>query len=224
MKILLIEDEVKVSSFLKKGLEENAFSVDVAYDGETGISKALSGSYDLIILDIMLPHFNGYEVCARIRKENTSVPILMLTALISTQDKVKGLDYGADDYLTKPFQFQELLARIRALMRRKNLEISSVKKLILDNLVVDLDSKEVFRGERAIQLTAREFRLLVLLLKNKGKVVSRIDITEKIWEQSFDHGSNVIDVYINYLRKKIDLENERKLIHTVIGMGYVMRI
>lgn len=224
MNILLIEDETKVSSFIKKGLEEQAMSVHAVGDGRQGVEEALTGRYDMIILDIMLPELNGIEVCSLLRKQGVETPVLMLTALSSTQDKVKGLDSGADDYLTKPFHFQELLARIRAIMRRKNGGKPDTNKLTLDNLSVDLDTKEVFRGGNPVTLTAREFRLLVLLLKNKGRVVSRVDITEQIWEQSFDHGSNVIDVYINYLRKKIDRENERKLIHTVIGMGYVMRI
>lgn len=223
MKILLVEDELKVSQFIKKGLEEYLFSVDVAHNGETGIAKGLSGLYDLIILDVVLPLQNGLQICSEIRIKDKSVPILMLTALGTTKDKVNGLEHGADDYLTKPFQFEELVARIRALMRRKNLEISYDSKLTINNLTIDLNSKEVYRGEHLIQLTSREFHLLVLLVQNKGKVMSRINIAERIWEQSFDHGSNVIDVYINYLRKKIDGENEKKLIHTIIGMGYVIR-
>lgn len=223
MKILLVEDEIKVSQFIRKGLEEHQFSVDVAYEGVSGIAKGLTGQYDLIILDIMLPVHSGLEICAEIRRKDNTVPILMLTALGSTQDKVHGLDHGADDYLTKPFNFEELLARIRALMRRKNLDTSQDNRLTVDNLTIDLNSKEVYRGDTFIQLTSREFHLLQYLVENKGKVMSRIDIAEKIWEQSFDYGSNVIDVYINYLRKKIDLGNEKKLIHTVIGMGYVLR-
>jgi two-component system, OmpR family, copper resistance phosphate regulon response regulator CusR len=223
MKILLVEDEIKVSNFIKKGLEEQGYSIDVAYDGYSGISKWQSSMYDLIILDVVLPHHNGLEICSEIRSKDKSVPILMLTALSSTQDKVNGFNCGADDYLTKPFQFQEFQARIQALLRRKNLEISTESKLTIDNLTVDLNSKVVHRGNHLVQLTSREFHLLVFLLKNRGKVLSRIDIAEKIWEQSFDSGSNVIDVYINYLRKKVDLENEKKLIHTVIGMGYVIR-
>jgi two-component system, OmpR family, copper resistance phosphate regulon response regulator CusR len=223
MKILLVEDEIKVSNFIKKGLEEQGYSIDVAYDGYSGISKWQNGLYDLIILDVVLPHHNGLEICSEIRSKDKSVPILMLTALSSTQDKINGFNCGADDYLIKPFQFQEFQARIQALLRRKNLEISTESKLSIDNLTVELNSKVVHRGEHLIQLTSREFHLLVFLLRNRGKVLSRIDIAEKIWEQSFDSGSNVIDVYINYLRKKVDLENEKKLIHTVIGMGYVIR-
>jgi len=223
MKILLVEDEFKVSQFIKKGLEEHQFHVDVANEGASGIAKGLSGLYDIIILDIMLPGTNGLEICSEIRRKDNSVPILMLTALGSTKNKVQGLDNGADDYLTKPFHFEELLARIRALLRRKNFDTSKDRVLSIDNLTIDLNSKEVYRGDRYIQLTSREFHLLEYLVENKGKVRSRIDIAEKIWEQSFDYGSNVIDVYINYLRKKIDLENEKKIIHTVIGMGYVIR-
>jgi two-component system, OmpR family, copper resistance phosphate regulon response regulator CusR len=223
MKILLVEDEFKVSQFIKKGLEEHQFHVDVANESTSGIAKGLSGLYDMIILDIMLPGTNGLEICSEIRRKDTSVPILMLTALGSTKNKVQGLDHGADDYLTKPFHFEELLARIRALLRRKNLDNSKDRVLRIDNLTIDLNSKEVYRGDKYIQLTSREFHLLEYLVENKGKVRSRIDIAEKIWEQSFDYGSNVIDVYINYLRKKIDFENEKKIIHTVIGMGYVIR-
>lgn len=223
MDILLIEDELKVSNFIKKGLVEQMHSVDVAYDGVTGLSKVRTESYDLIILDVVLPHQNGFEVCKTIRKNNNSVPILMLSALGTLNDKVNGLDSGADDYLTKPFHFKELLARIRALKRRNDPGQLSRKEIRIDDLVIDLDAKEVERGSIPISLTAKEFRLLALFAKNKGRVLSRAEIAEKIWEESFESGSNVIDVYVNYLRKKIDNGSGKKLIHTIIGMGYVLK-
>lgn len=223
MRILLVEDELKVNHFIKKGLEEQGFTIDSAYDGHTGIRMASAGRYEVILLDIVLPNYNGFEVCREIRKSDKSVPILMLTALGTQEDKIRGLDTGADDYLTKPFHFRELLARIRALGRRKNLEAGLQGPLVIDDLEINFDTKEVRRGGSRIDLTLREFQLLELLAKNRGRVLSRARIAEKIWERSFDSGSNVIDVYVNYLRKKIDNGHERKLLHTVIGMGYVLR-
>ncbi len=222
MKILLIEDEPKVAAFIKKGLEEQAFEVDQAYDGLFGVKLALQNEYDLIILDIILPNMNGLEVCREIRKHNTTVAILMLTALGTTDDKITGLDAGADDYLTKPFEFKELLARMRALTRRSN-ESSSTEKLSIADLEMDVVKKTVTRAGKPINLTAREFALLHYLLRNRERVVSRVDITEQVWETSFDTGSNVIDVYINFLRKKIDKDHPSKLIHTLVGMGYVLK-
>lgn len=223
MKILLVEDELKVNRFIKKGLEEHGFFVDDAFDGESGMKMAASGLYEMIILDIVLPKISGLEVCEKIRNENRTVPILMLTALGTTNDKIRGLDTGADDYLTKPFYFEELIARVRALSRRNNLGQDSKGQLKVVDLLINLDTKEVTRGDMNISLTLREFQLLELLARNKGRVLSRIIIAEKIWDQSFDSGSNVIDVYMNYLRKKIDAGFEKKLLHTVIGMGYVIR-
>ncbi|MCC9137836.1 response regulator [Pontibacter silvestris] len=223
MKILLIEDEPKVASFIKKGLEEQTYDIDQAYDGTFGVKMALQNDYDLIILDIILPNMNGLDACREIRRHNTSVAILMLTALGSTDDKITGLDAGADDYLTKPFEFKELLARIRALMRRGSEAISS-EKLTIADLEMDVVRKTVTRAGKPITLTAREFALLYYLLRNQGRVVSRVDITEQVWETSFDTGSNVIDVYINFLRKKIDKEHDLKLIHTLVGMGYVLKV
>jgi two-component system, OmpR family, copper resistance phosphate regulon response regulator CusR len=222
MRILLVEDEPKVASFIKKGLEEQAYEVDQAYDGNFGLKLALHNDYDLIILDIILPHMNGLDVCREIRKSKPSVSILMLTALGSTDDKITGLDAGADDYLTKPFEFKELLARIRALSRRAG-ESGNGEKLTISDLEMDLGSKTVTRGGKPINLTAREFALLHYLLRNRNRVVSRVDITENVWETSFDTGSNVIDVYINFLRKKIDRGFSGKLIHTLVGMGYVLK-
>jgi len=222
MKILLIEDEPKVAAFIKKGLEEQTYEVEQAYDGIFGVKLALQNEYDLIILDLILPYKNGLEVCSEIRQHNLSVPILMLTALGSTDDKITGLDAGADDYLTKPFEFKELLARIRALTRRTAESIAGEKVGIAD-LEMDMVTKTVTRAGKPLNLTAREFALLYFLLKNKGRVLSRVDITEQVWETSFDTGSNVIDVYINFLRKKIDKGHDNKLIHTLVGMGYVLK-
>ncbi|MBC5994427.1 response regulator transcription factor [Pontibacter cellulosilyticus] len=222
MKILLIEDEPKVAAFIKKGLEEQSYDVDQAYDGTFGVKMALQHEYDLILLDVILPHINGLDVCREIRKHNNTVAILMLTALGSTDDKITGLDAGADDYLTKPFEFKELLARIRALTRRGT-DSNSGEKLSIADLELDVAKKTVTRGGKPINLTAREFALLYYLLRNQGKVVSRVDITEQVWETSFDTGSNVIDVYINFLRKKIDKGYENRLIHTLVGMGYVLK-
>jgi len=222
MKILVIEDEPKVSSFIKKGLEEQAYEVDVAYDGFYGKKLALEKEYDLIILDVILPQQNGLDVCRDIRMQKPTVAILMLTALGSTDDKILGLDSGADDYLVKPFVFKELLARIRALTRRAY-EAPSNETLKLADLELNLSKKTVTRSNILINLTAREFSLLHFLLRNKERVVSRVDIIEQVWETSFDTGSNVIDVYINFLRKKIDKDFNPKLIHTLVGMGYVMK-
>lgn len=222
MKILLVEDEPKVASFIKKGLEEQTYEVDQAYDGNFGLKMALQNEYDLIVLDIILPHMNGLDVCRAIRMKNAQVPILMLTALGSTDDKITGLDAGADDYLTKPFEFKELLARVRALIRR-SAESTTGEKLSIADLEMDLTSKIVTRDGKPLNLTAREFSLLHYLLRNRGRVVSRVDIAEHVWETSFDTGSNVIDVYINFLRKKIDKGYPGKLIHTLVGMGYVLK-
>jgi DNA-binding response OmpR family regulator len=223
MKILLVEDEPKVASFLHKGLTEQQHAVDVATDGPTGLRMALAGSHDLIILDNLLPGLSGLDVCRQVRAQNPAVPILMLTALGETDDKIRGLDAGADDYLVKPFAFQELLARVRALVRRRPETGSNVAVLYLADLTLDPGSKRVQRAGQPIQLTAREFSLLEYLLRYKGRVISRVDILEHVWETSFDTGSNVIDVYINFLRKKIDKDFTPKLIHTLVGMGYVMK-
>lgn len=222
MRILLVEDEPKVASFIKKGLEEQAYEVDQAYDGFFGKKLALENDYDLIILDVILPQKNGLEVCREIRQVKPAVAILMLTALGSTDDKILGLDSGADDYLVKPFVFQELMARIRALTRR-SYEAPANEVLRLADLELNLTKKTVARSGTPISLTAREFSLLHYLMRNKERVVSRVDIIEQVWETSFDTGSNVIDVYINFLRKKIDKDFSPKLIHTLVGMGYVLK-
>lgn len=225
MKILLIEDEQSVSSFIKRGLEEQGNQVVQAFDGITGLKSALNDVYDAIILDVVMPGMNGIEVCDKLKNQHEiSTPILMLTALGTTDDIVTGLQTGADDYLAKPFKFQELIARLHALSRRGNVGgKGGTEMLKVKDLEMNLKSKEVHRGGVEIALTAREFRFLEYLLKNKNRVVSRTDILENVWEVDFDMGTNVIDVYINYLRKKIDQNGTSKLIKTVIGMGYVIK-
>jgi two-component system copper resistance phosphate regulon response regulator CusR len=222
MNILVIEDEPNVAAFIRKGLQEQSFEVDVAYDGATGRSLALQKDYSLLILDVILPNSNGLDVCRDIRRQNQTVPILMLTALGTTDDVVTGLDAGADDYLAKPFKFKELLARVRALTRR-NHHTPQSKVLTLADLEVNLDTKTVTRAGRSISLTAKEFALLEYFLRNHGKVLSRLDLLENVWELNFDLSSNVVEVYVNYLRNKIDKDFDLKLIRTVIGMGYVMK-
>ena len=222
MKILIVEDEQKIAANLKKGLEENLYNVDVAYDGLYGKKLALEKKYDLIILDIIIPNINGVDLCKEIRNNNISTPILMLTALGTTDDKVLGLDSGADDYIVKPFVFKELLARIRALTRRKAENITSSILKIAD-LELDLSSKKVKRNNIEIKLTAREIKLLEVFIRNKDVVMDRKELAEKVWDISFDTGTNVIDVYVNYLRNKIDKDFSPKLIHTMFGMGYVMK-
>jgi DNA-binding response OmpR family regulator len=220
--ILIIEDEPKVALFIKKGLEENQFSAEIAHDGLVGRTMALQKNYDLIILDLNLPLLNGYDVCREIRQVNTQVPILILTALGTTEDKLTGFDKGADDYIVKPFEFLELLARIKALLKRaKPNALRNVLKIA--DLELDTETKTVRRNNTLIELTAKEFSLLELLMRNEGKVFSRAEIAEKIWQINFDSGTNVIDVYINFLRKKVDKNFSVKLIHTYIGMGYVLK-
>ncbi len=223
MRILVIEDEQSVSAFIRKGLEEQGYEVVQAFDGTTGIRLASQGDFHLILLDIVLPGMNGLEVCKTIRERgDSSVPILMLTALGTTDDIVAGLDSGADDYLSKPFKFKELIARVRALTRRSTVDVSKSKLAVAD-LEMDLDAKTVLRNGQPIQLTAREFHLLEYFIRNRGKVVSRVDILENVWEVDFDLGTNVVDVYVNYLRNKIDKGADSKLIHTKVGMGYVLK-
>lgn len=222
MKILIIEDEPKVTEFLKKGLEEQGYEVDIAFDGQLGERLALKNIYDIILLDVILPQINGYELCEIIRKKNQEVPIIMLTALGSTDDKLTGFDSGADDYLVKPFEFKELIARIHALTKRNTGVIHTQNNIIVSDLTLNLDKKNALRGGRVIELTAKEFALLEYLMRNKGRVVSRAEIAEKIWQITFDTGTNVVDVYINTLRKKIETNSDNKLIHTKIGLGYYL--
>ena len=222
MKILLVEDEPKVADFIKKGLEEQNHHIEVAYDGRYGEKMALENEYDLIILDVILPYINGLEVCKSIRRFKADVPILMLTALSTIEDKVSGFNSGVDDYLVKPFHFEELLMRINALGRRKTLSFPGVTYTAGD-LEMDGYKKIVKRAGKEIILTAKEFCMLELLMVNKNRVMSRAHIAESVWGIDFDRGTNAIDVYINYLRNKIDKGFDRKLIHTVIGMGYVLK-
>lgn len=226
MEILLIEDETAVISLIRRGLTDFKCNISIALNGVAGLKMALIGNYDLILLDIMLPEMNGFEVCKEIRKTNQKVPILILSALDQTEDIVEGFKNEADDYLTKPFNIQELKARIGRFSRKIPFEELPVKKptLMLLDLKLDLDSKIVWRGEKQITLTATEFRLLELLLKNKNKVLTRVDILADIWGINFTMSTNVVDVYINYLRKKIDKDFSVKLLHTKVGMGYVLRI
>jgi heavy metal response regulator len=221
MRILIVEDEKKVARFIQQGLEEEHYAVDVAQDGERGAGMAETQAYDLVILDVMLPGMNGIEVTRRLRAKAITAPILMLTAKTATEDKVAGLDSGADDYLTKPFAFAELLARVRSLLRRGSLEKSAV--LSIADLELDTITHKARRASRAIDLTAKEYALLEYFLRNKDRVLSRTIISEHIWDYNFDTGTNLIDVYISHLRNKIDSGFERKLIHTVRGVGYVMR-
>lgn len=221
MRVLVIEDEIKMAAFIKRGLEEESIAVDVAADGEDGLFRARAGSYDLIIIDITLPLLDGLEVCRRLRQDRATTPILLLTARDSVEMKVRGLDSGADDYLTKPFAFAELLARMRALRRRDRAEISM--RLQVDDLVLDPLTRRVTRANRPIQLTSKEFALLECFMRHPDQVLSRTILAEKVWDETFDAFTNVIDVYINYLRNKIDRDFSPKLIHTVRGTGYVLR-
>jgi two-component system copper resistance phosphate regulon response regulator CusR len=224
MKLLLIEDEPKTLQSLKQGLEENGYEVDIAYDGLIGRQLAKNNIYQLIISDIIIPGINGIELCREIRTWGDETPILMLTALGTTDDKVTGLDAGADDYLVKPFEFKELLARVRALTKRSTTVSHTGQMLRFADLEVSLDAKTVHRSGNKINLTAREFNLLVYLIRNQGRVISKVEIAEQVWDIGFDTGTNVIEVYVNYLRKKIDKDYPVKLIHTQFGMGYVLKI
>ncbi|HLP12526.1 MAG TPA: response regulator transcription factor [Flavobacteriales bacterium] len=225
--ILLIEDETSVVSFIRKGLTEEGYNVSVALDGPSGLQMALANEFSLVIIDVMLPGLNGLEVCSEIRKQNKKVAILFLTALGTAENIVMGLEKGADDYLVKPFKFIELLARIRSLLRRiEPGETYSDKKdfsYLVDDLELDDREKIVKRDKKNISLTSTEYRLLLVLVKNKRRVLSRVELLEQVWGVDFDMGTNVVDVYVNYLRKKIDRDHPRKLIHTVVGMGYVIK-
>ncbi|WP_210465184.1 MULTISPECIES: response regulator transcription factor [Rufibacter] len=222
MKVLVIEDEPNVAAFIKRGLQEQTFEVEVAYDGLTGKRLALQNEYQVIVLDIIMPHLSGLDLCRQLRQEQIKTPLLLLTALGATDDIVDGLEAGADDYLTKPFKFKELVARVRALARRADTSVSS-NLLQAGDLQLNLDTKEVTREGKLINLTAREFALLEYFMKRQGKVLSRVDLLENVWDLNFDLGSNVVDVYVNYLRNKIDKEFSTKMIHTVVGMGYILK-
>lgn len=222
--ILLVEDEKKIADTLRFGLTENGYQAEVAYDGAIGWKLFQQNEYSLVILDINLPGMNGYDLCKAIRAQDTQVPIIMLTALNSLNDKIEGYDSGADDYLVKPFEFKELLMKIRALLKRTmNQQLPTGTVLKAADLEMNLESKEVKRAEKIINLTAKEFQLLEYLLRNKNKVVSRADIAVNVWDIDFDTNTNVIDVYINYLRNKIDKPFDDKLIQTQVGMGYILK-
>lgn len=221
MRILIIEDEKKVADFIRKGLEEQSYVVDTAVNGVDGENLAGYNEYDVIVLDVLLPKQDGWTTCKNIRLNGVKTPILMLTSLGETEDKVKGLDLGADDYLTKPFAFDEFLARIRALIRRGGGGEATLLKLA--DLELELLERKVKRADKEVQLTQKEFALLEYLLRNKKKVMTRTQISEHVWGIDFDTGSNVVDSYIKMLRKKIDKDFSPQLIHTIVGVGYVMR-
>jgi heavy metal response regulator len=221
MRILVIEDEAKIAQFIKRGLKEEGYAVDVANDGEEGHFLLSSNDYDAIILDLMLPKIDGLTLCRTLRKEGNQTPIIMLTAKDTVKDKVKGLDSGADDYLPKPFAFEELLARVRVLLRKKDSRVQT--QLRVGNLSLDLLTHKVTRDEREIDLTVKEYALLEYLMRNAGNIVTRTMISEHVWDISFDTFTNVIDVYINYLRNKIDSGFADKMIHTVRGKGYFLK-
>jgi len=221
MRILVIEDEVKIAQFIKRGLKEEGYAVDVANDGEAGHFMLSSNEYDAIILDLMLPKIDGLTLCRDLRKEGNQTPIIMLTAKDTVKDKVKGLDSGADDYLPKPFAFEELLARVRVVLRKKDSRVQT--QLKVEDLCLDLLTHKVTRGDREIDLTVKVFALLEYLMRNAGNIVTRTMISEHVWDINFDTFTNVIDVYINYLRNKIDSGFTDKMIHTVRGKGYLLK-
>lgn len=229
-KILVVEDEAHVVSFIKKGLTEEGYEVSVAFDGSTGLQLALTNVFDFIILDIMLPEMNGLEVCKNIRNKNSNVPILFLTALGTSENIVLGLESGADDYLVKPFKFIELVARIKSLLRRtedknphnKEQKLQQDYIYTFNDIILNDYTKKVSKNNEEISLTTTEYKLLFYFLQNKNRVLSRMDILEGVWGVDYDLGTNVVDVYVNYLRKKID-NSDDKIIHTVIGMGYVLK-
>jgi two-component system copper resistance phosphate regulon response regulator CusR len=222
--ILVVEDEHKIADSLKMGLSENGYQVEVAYDGKAGLALFEEKTFDLVVLDINLPGLNGYELCSIIRSKNAQVPVLMLTALSTLKDKIEGYDAGADDYIIKPFAFKELLMKIRVLLKRTaNQQPTPSNILKAGDLEMNFDKKEVRREDTVINLTAKEFQLLEYLLRNKNKVVSRADIAINVWDIDFDTNTNVIDVYINYVRNKVDKPFKEKLIQTQVGMGYILK-
>ena len=223
IKILVIEDEKRVADLLKIGLEENGYRVLVADEGEMGWRLFQSNDFQLIISDIILPKLNGFELCQKIRKADEEIPILMLTALGTADDKLEGFDVGADDYMVKPFDFRELLARVRVLLKRRAVaKVDVVKEISYADLYINLERQEVTRNGEPIKLSPKEYNLLVYLVENAERVVSRVEIAEKVWNTHFDTGTNFIDVYINYLRKKMDKNFEVKLIHTKPGVGFIL--
>lgn len=224
MEILIVEDDLRVSELIQRGLQEQGFVTTVAYDGLSGKKLAAQNHYDLAILDIILPKMDGLDLCKYLRDTNPDIPIIMLTALGTTDDKVEGFDAGADDYLVKPFEMRELLARMRVLLKRKsNSSRTSGNILKYADLEMNLDTKIVKRNDSEINLTPKEFNLLKFMLQNPERVLSRVEIAEKVWDTHFDTGTNFIDVYINYLRKKIEKNFDQKLIHTKSGMGFILK-
>lgn len=223
MKILIVEDDLRVAELIQRGLEEHGFSTTLAYDGLFGKKLALQQKFDLIITDIILPKLNGIDLCKELKQSQPDTPIIMLTALGTTDDKVEGFDAGADDYLVKPFEMRELLARIRALLNRFNRSMNSGSILKYADLEMNLHTKMVKRGEKEINLTPKEFNFLKYMLQNPERVLSRVEIAEKVWDTHFDTGTNFIDVYVNYLRNKIEKDFDTKLIHTKSGMGFILK-
>lgn len=223
MKILLVEDEIKTAQSLQQGLLENYFDTDLAFDGEMGLLLATRGEYDLIITDIIMPNLNGLEFCRRLRSEGNHTPMIMLTALGLTSDKIAGFDVGADDYLVKPFEFLELIARIKSIIKRSNKNLAIDKDIHCYDLTINSETKTVKRAGKDISLTAKEFALLYYFMRNKNRVLSKIELAEQVWELDFDTGTNIIEVYVSYLRNKIDRDYDRKLIQTRVGMGYIMQ-
>ncbi|KYG71718.1 winged helix family two component transcriptional regulator [Roseivirga ehrenbergii] len=220
--ILLVEDEQNVAAFIKKGLEEEGYAVEVAHSAESARETITTSQFDMYILDVILPGISGLELCKQLRKEGVQTPILMLTALSSTENVVQGLDSGADDYLAKPFKFQELLARINAIARRAQ-KYQNSQLLTVGKLTLDKDAKTASRAGTEIKLTSTEYKLLEYMMVNSGKVLSRVELLKNVWDLHFDVGTNVVDVYVNYLRNKIDKEFKVKMIQTVIGMGYILK-
>jgi DNA-binding response OmpR family regulator len=221
MKILIVEDEPKVASFIQKGLTENNYDAEIVHDGLEGEKMAMVNKYNLFILDILVPGLSGLELCKKLKTLNSNIPVLMLTALGTTDDKINGFDAGADDYLVKPFEFRELLARVKVLLKTADLSQDISNRLVVGELELDLDKKVARRGSIYIDLTAKEFSLLEYFMRNSGRVLSRNDIAEKVWDVNFDFGTNIVDVYVNFLRKKIDKGFDKKMIHTKVGFGYV---
>ncbi len=217
----MIEDERKVASFIKRGLEEERYIVETAADGEAGLNLALNNVFDAIVLDVMLPKLDGYTVLRTIRQEGLAVPVIMLTARSTTEDRVQGLDLGADDYLPKPFHFEELAARLRSILRRSSTEKST--KLVCSDLTLDLVSHYAYRGEKEIELTTKEYALLEYMMRNKDRILSRSMIMQHVWKHDFDPESNIIDVYIKRVRQKIERPGQSQLIHSIRGVGYRMR-
>jgi two-component system, OmpR family, copper resistance phosphate regulon response regulator CusR len=221
MKILIVEDEPRVASFIKKGLEDSQYEAEIAYDGLSAENLAHLFKYDLYILDVVIPGISGLDLCRKLKKLNPDTPVLLLTALGTTDDKLIGFEAGANDYMVKPFEFRELLARVKVLLKSAHKSPESSNILVYEDLELNLDTKMAFRGGNPIELTVKEFLLLEFFMRNTGRVLSRNEISEKVWEQSFELGSNTMDVYVNILRKKIDKEYAKKLIRTKIGFGYI---